>query len=64
VTRYRSGGVLGSEKDRLNGVAGRVVGPEAVPPMKVSACWLISELRPSLIDVGRGGDTIVDIIGV
>ena len=36
VTRYRSGGVGGTEKEGLKGVAGRVCGLELVPPMNVS----------------------------
>jgi hypothetical protein len=36
VTRYKSGGVAGTEKDGLNGVGGLVCGREFVPPIKVS----------------------------
>ena len=38
VTRYKSGGVAGTEKDGLNGVAGLVCGRELEPPMKASFC--------------------------
>ncbi len=36
MTRYKSGGVAGTEKEGLNGVAGRVCGREFEPPIKAS----------------------------
>ena len=36
MTRYKSGGVVGTENEGLNGVGGLVCGREFVPPMKVS----------------------------
>lgn len=46
MTRYKSGGVGGTEKDGLKGVAGLVCGREFVPPMKVSAapCRVLGEV--------------------
>ena len=44
MTRYKSGGVLGTENEGLNGVAGRVCGLLLVPPMKVSPDFVFGEV--------------------
>ncbi len=64
VTRYRSGGVVGSENDGLKGVAGRVCGRDAVPPMNVSAfCLALGEVTGGGIVVCTGSPFMV-ILGV
>ena len=45
MTKYKSGGVAGTEKDGLKGVAGLVCGREPLCPMKASVlCRLLGEV--------------------
>lgn len=67
VTRYRSGGVVGTENDGLKGVAGRVCGREAVPPMNVSAfCLEFGEVTGGgiAVCVGSAFSAILGVCGL